>query len=701
MIQILQHTMKGPIPAWYNEIKSKITNIDSYILQDTWANLPWEKQYNQFISPLETQDRRFKNWYIWHEPSNSDQINWGKGKENNKSSDISLVHHIPSIDPFTDNTILKKCNGCTLNSQKKQNKNFSTDCVIHLDGNMQIYTCNLLNEANRLRMAKEPKIPCNKKILENCIRENIQQENQNKQLLDLPQVVVQDWGIQIIEDHVPPSIYRDSLSQTYINNTYRNTTTQSQEIEFFTDGSLIKTKDHETLMGAAWIQTKGPNPGTNMSAGIINWPSSFKAELTAIFLAILTVPFYSTVTIQTDSLSVIKKYEKLSNICPKKTHRKWLKEKNWSLWIRLIETIQKKNLQIKFVKVKAHSNNIFNNQVDQLAKRAVNEPPIFWKDLNSSVLTTTPMWNGIIIDIGIRDFLKEINKRKSIINWTEQNRIRKAWKQEIVDQDAFNWSTVWAHSKVGKVYTTSYKQLKERSFRINLMHNELPTLQIMATRRPDLYTDHTECPTCKKEPETLLHLLSCKERKENWEEIWEKSTAKPLEHIMKEVQNTKKLSKMIKKTDTTKTRIILQEILQDLKEEIVESPESKRNFAIGLTKRDTWKKFQPLIKDGVVTRSTIQRNINEISRRFTKQIRKLIWKPRCTLLIQSDKKRGITQKRKFHKPPKITSSLRTTVKQNDEEDNRNSDPPDKEEKSRNFRDIITGWIKEGKKWLGV
>ena len=101
-----------------------------------------------------------------------------------------------------------------------------------------------------------------------------------------------------------------------------------------------------------------------------------------------------------------------------------------------------------------------------------------------------------------------------MVNWTKHNRIQETWKQEIENQDDFSWKTVWTNSKAGKAHTTSFKQLKERSFRMNLMHDELPTLQKMAIRRPDLYANHTKCPVCESEFETILHLLSCKERKE-------------------------------------------------------------------------------------------------------------------------------------------------------------------------------------------
>ena len=106
----------------------------------------------------------------------------------------------------------------------------------------------------------------------------------------------------------------------------------------------------------------------------------------------------------------------------------------------------------------------------------MNEPHIFWKDLDNNILVTTPTWNEIIVDIGIRKFLKEINRRDIIVSWTKHNRIQEMWKQEIENQDNFSWKTVWTHSKVGKAPITSFKQLKERSFRMNLMHDELSTL---------------------------------------------------------------------------------------------------------------------------------------------------------------------------------------------------------------------------------
>ena len=54
-------------------------------------------------------------------------------------------------------------------------------------------------------------------------------------------------------------------------------------------------------MGAVWIQTKGPNPGSWQATEVENWPSSTRAEATAIATALLTILPDSKVKIHTDS----------------------------------------------------------------------------------------------------------------------------------------------------------------------------------------------------------------------------------------------------------------------------------------------------------------------------------------------------------------------------------------------------------------
>jgi hypothetical protein len=74
-------------------------------------------------------------------------------------------------------------------------------------------------------------------------------------------------------------------------------------------------------------------------------------------------------------------------------------------------------------KVKAHSKDKVNNKVDLLAKEAREEPEIIWTNWYRQEALTTLSWNGIPIDIRIRDFIKEIHKRSILTKWANQNHI--------------------------------------------------------------------------------------------------------------------------------------------------------------------------------------------------------------------------------------------------------------------------------------
>ena len=94
---------------------------------------------------------------------------------------------------------------------------------------------------------------------------------------------------------------------------------------------MYNRDQQEVTMGAAWIQTKGPNPESWHATGVENWSSSIRAEATAIATALLMILSNGKVTIHTDSQACIDIYNRLNSPSPKQTHKRWLKEKNWSL----------------------------------------------------------------------------------------------------------------------------------------------------------------------------------------------------------------------------------------------------------------------------------------------------------------------------------------------------------------------------------
>ena len=65
----------------------------------------------------------------------------------------------------------------------------------------------------------------------------------------------------------------------------------------------------------------------------------------------------------------------------------------------------------------------------------------------------------------------------------------------------------------------SFKNNSKRSFWIKILHNELPTLDVLATRRSDLYANFKKCTLCLEKEENRLHLFSCSKLTNIIEEI--------------------------------------------------------------------------------------------------------------------------------------------------------------------------------------
>ncbi|EXX60508.1 hypothetical protein RirG_179260 [Rhizophagus irregularis DAOM 197198w] len=135
---------------------------------------------------------------------------------------------------------------------------------------------------------------------------------------------------------------------------------------FYTDGSLTSldvNSSTQTQMGFAWIEITdatpnlGPPPPSYKGALSFN-PSSTKAEVYALLTAIIAVPDDSELDVFTDSLNVIHTFHVVMNKLT--STRRILKCNNHLAW-RLIDIlITKKSLIVRLHKVKAHSNDYWN-----------------------------------------------------------------------------------------------------------------------------------------------------------------------------------------------------------------------------------------------------------------------------------------------------------------------------------------------------
>src|SRR6185369_9611034 len=95
---------------------------------------------------------------------------------------------------------------------------------------------------------------------------------------------------------------------------------------------------------------------------------------------------------------------------------------------------------------------------------------------------------------------------------------------------------------MGNSLNTSIKQNKERAFSIKMMHNELPTLDNLEKRKPNIYLGKITCVICQSQKETLDHLLTCRNSDEVRKRIWNLMTKKILENWIPRYQSGKKIS---------------------------------------------------------------------------------------------------------------------------------------------------------------
>jgi ribonuclease HI len=123
-----------------------------------------------------------------------------------------------------------------------------------------------------------------------------------------------------------------------------------------------------TDMGAACFY---PDTNISISTRLDLWPSSTRAELVAILLALLGVPADTTLHIHSDSQAAIWTIEKMSEGLL--SVRKLLKSVNNLLLIKIMTVIREKHINVKFMKVKAHMGIAENEIADCLAKQAISE----------------------------------------------------------------------------------------------------------------------------------------------------------------------------------------------------------------------------------------------------------------------------------------------------------------------------------------
>ncbi|PKK59217.1 ribonuclease H-like protein [Rhizophagus irregularis] len=145
-------------------------------------------------------------------------------------------------------------------------------------------------------------------------------------------------------------------------------------LEFFTDGSFEPTNSQVGhSMGYGWTTFNLSNVNITYNGSVKFFPSSTKAETIAILTALVVCPEHRNIIINTDSQAAIDAFYKSKNL-HSISPRRFNKINNNILWSSIHYIIKTLSLHVRFVKVKAHSGNNFNDIADIQAKLGRTQP---------------------------------------------------------------------------------------------------------------------------------------------------------------------------------------------------------------------------------------------------------------------------------------------------------------------------------------
>src|ERR1043165_619794 len=297
------------------------------------------------------------------------------------------------------------------------------------------------------------------------------------------------------------------------------------------------------------------------------------------------------------------------------------------MWIMNIANIVKsKNNKLEIVKVKSHSEDKWNDKADVLAKKgATCRNIIYAEKIRCDGIEYRLEWENKKIDIPTRLLCKIITNAKIGASWRETNPIR-ALEPE-TENTRHNWSSFWKEMNRTKgVHCTSRKLSTRRATAIKCIMNNLPTLEELNKRRPEVYTT-VDCQMCQDgEKETQAHLASCSGQKSLWKRIQKVTTATAWNELK----------------EKDKIRIppqVLHKVL--FGETEAEEITNRKALMKGLITLKVKKEIERLL-----TKQATQKCIDIVTRTVWNTFYDQVWRTRCERIQEWEKRINITSKMK-------------------------------------------------------
>ncbi|CAB5197258.1 hypothetical protein RhiirA5_433836 [Rhizophagus irregularis] len=282
------------------------------------------------------------------------------------------------------------------------------------------------------------------------------------------------------------------------------------QLEFFTDGLFEPTNSQiGHSMGYGWTTSNLINVNIMYNGSVRFFPSATKAETMAILTALIVCPEHGKIIINTDSQAAIDFFYKSKNL-HSISLRRFNKINNNILWSLIHFIIKTLSLQVRFIKIKAHSGNNFNDIANIQAKLGHTQPTpttILHNHLPNQTITLN--WNDEIpLDKDVCKCIGTILNYRRLdnhLNHPSLKVIKDSTKSNLID---WALSSKWFHYN-GRNDTTSALHTKDLRWRIKCSTLTLSTLDIMNQNFPLLIKDRMQCLLCDNTIDSNIHLWEC------------------------------------------------------------------------------------------------------------------------------------------------------------------------------------------------
>ncbi|CAB4424299.1 unnamed protein product [Rhizophagus irregularis] len=551
------NNFKGPKPKWFKYLENNMTLSNyrtlTFPLKDPYS-IP--KRLQKPPSKSFGQHKKINEWtYHWNASLQNCIIGKTIIQDTDTHSSITMMEHfIPLtntiIDPLLINNspgslplCLIPCSGCRLNDTIVTNHDLRIKCTInartdrlatfntfHHSSPEHKKFKNVINQKyyistkslHLIRHSAHSIFLAHHNIITPSITPNHTHLSSNNKTNSLKIIHSIIDSALLCDDNVKKSL-RDLAS---IFSPFTN-------FQFYSDGSVLNVGSIESKSGFGWIQTHPSVPTTTFKGSTIFFPSSFKSENLAILTILITLPTNSICTIYTDSQNCIDTYNTRLTT-PTISPRKRLKQNNFLIWDLIFWLIHHHSLTIQLLKVKAHSNNLFNDKADALAKEGRYSPnPIV---INHKFFHRTSLglinYNNIyVIDRSVRKW-SNIPIQSKIFNMAMNNSsllpISHQIKHGHID---WEYTKKWInHNPLNSPTSEKLKNLQ--SEKIKKSSFNYPTGNVLRRNYPDLYPEgRITCTECNLHEDTNALIGLCPQHRSNISQLLKKYKEKLIDLI--------------------------------------------------------------------------------------------------------------------------------------------------------------------------